>query len=196
MTHTNNIGSELEWQPEHCSWTSNTPKPIAIESAVLRRMSMDHGMPLITTSHSHSMSIGSLLAPGNNPHLANNDCPSMWSGIDLPPLPRPALHSQLPESVDDSPFYSSSAETYPSPLSDATFPLTPCSSSSISSTCVSVIGQYPRNILNGHVTSSLLQMHTPLRWAIDDGMPPSHLVPMSKGENMIQPVSFLCDYSV
>jgi hypothetical protein len=81
-------------------------------------------------------------------------------------------------------------------LSDATFSLPPHSSSSISSASVSVIDQYPKNILKGDVTSSPLQIHTPLRWDTDAGMPPSHLVPMSMGENMIQPVSVLCDYSV
>ncbi|KAI2732850.1 hypothetical protein DTO012A8_10150 [Penicillium roqueforti] len=35
-------------------------------------------------------------------------------------------------------------------------------------------------------------MHTPLRWSTEGGMPPSDLVPMSMGENMIQPVQ--CHY--
>ncbi|OQE43676.1 hypothetical protein PENCOP_c003G02890 [Penicillium coprophilum] len=175
---------ELESQPEQ-SWVSNTPKTVN-ESNIPRCMSMDHGMPLTATSHSHSMSIGSLVGPGVHPDLAN-DCLSMWSGVDLPLQPRPAFHSHLPESVDDNPFYSSPAETCPSPLSDATFSLPPHSSSSISSASVSVIDQYPKNILKGDVTSSPLQMHTPLRWDTDAGMPPSHLVPMSMGENMIQP---------
>ncbi|CAI7568021.1 unnamed protein product [Penicillium glandicola] len=177
---------ELESQPEQSSWTSNTQKPIMTESAIPRGISMDHGMPLTATSHSHSMSIGSLVAPGIHPDLAN-DCSLMWSGVDLPLQPRPAFHHQLPESVDDSPFYSSPAETCPSPLSDATFSLPPHSSSSISSASVSIMDQYPKNILKGSVTSSPLQMHTPLRWDTDAGMPPSHLVPMSMGENMIQP---------
>ncbi|KAJ5700498.1 hypothetical protein N7536_003511 [Penicillium majusculum] len=178
---------ELESQSEQSSWASNNQQPIATESAVPRCMSMDHGMPLTATSHPHSMSIGSLVAPGIHPDLANNDCSLMWSGVDLPLQPRPAFHSQLPESVDDSPFYSSPAETCPSPLSDATFSLPPHSSSSISSASVSVIDQYPKNILKGDVTSSPLQMHTPLRWDTDAGMPPSHLVSMSMGESMIQP---------
>lgn len=148
-------------------------------------------MPLTATSHAHSMSIGSLVAPGIHPDLAN-DCSLMWSGVDLPLQPRPAFQSQLPESVDDSPFYSSPAETCPSPLSDATFSLPPHSSSSISSASVSVIDQYPKNIMKVEVTSSPLQMPTPLRWDTDAGMPPSHLVPMSMGENMIQPVSVFC----
>ncbi|KOS40592.1 hypothetical protein ACN38_g8561 [Penicillium nordicum] len=177
---------ELESQSEQ-SWASETQHPIATESAVPRCMSMDHGMPLTATSHSHSMSIGSLVAPGIHPDLANNDCSLMWSGIDLPLQPRPAFHSQLPESVDDSPFYSSPADTCPSPLSDATFSLPSHSSSSISSASVSVMDQYPKNILKGDVTSSPLQIHTPLRWDTDAGIPPSHLVPMSMGEHMIQP---------
>ncbi|KAJ5374770.1 Zinc finger C2H2 [Penicillium concentricum] len=175
---------ELESQPEQ-SWASNTQKPIVTESTVPRCMSMDHGMPLTVTSHSHSMSIGSLVGPGIHPDLAN-DGSLMWSGMDLPLQPRPAFHSQLPDSVDDSPFYSSPADTCPSPLSDATFSLPPHSSSSISSS-VSVIDQYPKNILKGDVTSSPLQIHNTLRWDTDAGMPPSHLVPMSMGENMIQP---------
>ncbi|KAJ6189583.1 hypothetical protein N7519_004491 [Penicillium mononematosum] len=147
---------ELESQSEQSSWASNKQNPIVNESAVPRCMSMDHGMPLTATSHTHSMSIGSLVAPGIHPDLANNDCSLMWSGVDLPLQPRPAFHSQLPDS-------------------------------SISSASVSVIDQYPKNILNGEVTSSPLQMHTPLRWDTDAGVPPSHLVPMSMGENMIQP---------
>ncbi|CAG8152406.1 unnamed protein product [Penicillium nalgiovense] len=178
---------ELESQSEQSSWAPDKQNPIVTDSAIPRCMSMDHGMPLTASSHAHSMSIGSLVAPGIHPDLANNDCSLMWSGVDLPLQPRTAFHSQLPESVDDSPFYSSPADTCPSPLSDATFSLPPHSSSSISSASVSVIDQYPKNILNGEVTSSPLQMHTPLRWDNDVGVPPSHLVPMSVGENMIQP---------
>ncbi|KAJ5972037.1 uncharacterized protein N7479_001955 [Penicillium vulpinum] len=177
---------ELESQSGHPSWASNAQKHIITDSAVSRCMPMGPGMPLTATPHSHSMSIGSLVAPGIHPDLAN-DCSMMWSGVDLPLQPRPAFHTQLPESVDDSPFYSSPADTCPSPLSDATFSLPPHSSSSISSASVSVIDQYPKNIMKGSVTSSPLQMHTPLRWETDAGMPPSHLVPMSMGENMIQP---------
>ncbi|KAJ5504098.1 Zinc finger C2H2 [Penicillium fimorum] len=147
---------ELESQPEQ--WESNTQKPIVTEPAVPRCMSMDHGMSLTETSHSHSMSIGSLVGPGIHSDLAN-DGSLMWSGMDLPLQPRPAFHSQLPESVDDS-FYSSPAETCPSPLSDATFSLPPHSSSSISSASVSVIDQYPKNILKSDATSSPLHIHT------------------------------------
>ncbi|KAJ5781659.1 transcriptional regulator family: C2H2 zinc finger [Penicillium psychrosexuale] len=178
---------ELESKSEK---SSLAPNPIT-ESPVSPCMSMDHGIPLAATSHSHSMSIGALVAPGIHPDLANNDCSLLWSGIELPLQPRPAFHSQLPESVDDSPFYSSPAETCPSPLSDATFSLPPYSSSSISS-AGSVIDQYPSNIVKSELTSSPLQMHTPLRWSTEAGMPPSDLVPMSMGENMIQPVQ--CHY--
>jgi hypothetical protein len=150
-------------------------------------------MQLNATSHAHSMSIGSLVAPGIHPDLAN-DCTLMWSGVDLPLQPRPAFHSQLPESADDSPFYSSPAETCPSPLSDATFSLPPHSSSSISSASVSVIDQYPKHILKIETTSSPLQMHTSLRWDTDTEMPPSHLVSMSMAESMIHPVSFLVTF--
>lgn len=175
----NQNGSELESQTGQ-PWAS--PQKALATEPVPRCMSMDHGMPM-ATSHAHSMSIGSLVAPGIHPDLAN-DCSLMWSGVDLPLQPRPAFQSQLPESAD-SPFYSSPAETCPSPLSDATFSL-PHSGSSISS--VSVIDQYPRNIMKVE-TSSPLQMHTPLRWDSDAGMPP-HMVPLSMTENMIQPVSF------
>lgn len=155
---------------------------------------MDNGMSLAATSQPNTMSIGSLVAPGIHPDLAN-DCSLMWSGVDLPLQPRPTFQNQLPETADDSPFYSSPAETCPSPLSDTTFSLPPHSSSSISSTSVSVVDQYHKNILKGEVTASPLQVHTPLlRWDTDAGMPPSHLVPMSMGENLIQPVSFPCDY--
>ena len=95
MAHTNKNGSELESQSGQSSWASNTQQPIATEPAVPRCMSMDHGMPLTATSHSHSMSIGSLVAPGIHPDLANNDCSLMWSGVDLPLQPRPAFHSPV-----------------------------------------------------------------------------------------------------
>jgi hypothetical protein len=147
-------------------------------------------MPLTVTSQTNTMSIGSLVAPGIHPDLAN-DCSLMWSGVDLPLQPRPTFQTQLHENADDSPFYSSPAETCPSPLSDTTFSLPPHSSSSMSSTSVSVIDQYPKNILKGDVSASPLQLHTSLlRWDTDAGMPQSHLVPMSIGENLIQPVSF------
>ncbi|KAJ5779605.1 Zinc finger C2H2 [Penicillium paradoxum] len=176
---------ELESQTEQPSWASNSRNSIASESSVPRCMSMDHGMSLVATSHAHTMSIGSLVAPGIHPDLANG-CSLMWSGVDLPLQPRPAFQSQLPESADDSPFYSSPAETCPSPLSDATFSLPPHSSSSISSASVSVIDQYPKSIMKVEA-SSPLQMHTSLRWETEPGMPPSHMLPMSMTENMIQP---------
>jgi hypothetical protein len=158
-------------------------------------MSIDNGMSLTATSQTNTMSIGSLVAPGIHPDLAN-DCSLMWSGVDLPLQPRPAFQNQLHEAADDSPFYSSPADTCPSPLSDTTFSLPPHSSSSISSTSVSVIDQYPKNILKGEITTSPLQIHTSLlRWDTDAGMPPSHLVSMSMGENLIQPVSFSCNYT-
>lgn len=150
---------------------------------------------MTATSQPHNMSIGSLVAPGIHPDLVN-DCSLMWSGVDLPLQPRPTFQNQLPESTDDSPFYSSPAETCPSPLSDATYSLPPHSSSSISSASVSVIDQYPKNILKGDVTSSPMQMHTPLRWDSDAGLPPCNLIPMSMGENVIQPVSSLCDNGI
>jgi hypothetical protein len=39
-------------------------------------------------------------------------------------------------------------------------------------------------------------LEMPLRWDADAGVPSSHLVPMSMGENMIQPVSFLRYYFI
>lgn len=143
-----------------------------------------------TPPHSNSMSIGSLVAPGEHPDLVN-DCSLMWNGMDLPLQPRPAANlfqNQLPDTADDSPFYSSPAETCPSPLSDTTFSLPPHSTSSISSASVSIIDQYPKSILNSDVTSSPQQMPSPLRWeGSDAGMPPSHLFPISLEENLIQP---------
>lgn len=156
-------------------------------------MPMDGGSMLAAASQqSHSMSIGSIVAPGIHPDLANN-CSLMWNGMDLPLQPRPAANlfqNQLPESADDSPFYSSPAETCPSPLSDVAFSMPPHSSSisSISSAGTSIIDQYPKGLLKADVTSSPLQMHSPLRWdGSDAGMPPSHLVPISLEESLLQP---------
>lgn len=149
---------------------------------------MDNGLSLTATPQSNTMSIGSVVAPGIHPDLAN-DC-MMWSGVDLPLQPRPTFHNHLSEAADDSPFYSSPAETCPSPLSDTTFSLPPHSTSSISSASVSIIDHYPKNIINGDVHASPLQMSTPLmRWGTDADMPPSHMVPMSLAENLMQPVS-------
>ncbi|OGE55651.1 hypothetical protein PENARI_c004G10394 [Penicillium arizonense] len=178
---------ELDSQIEQPAWTPS--QETVTQSSIPRCMSIDHGMSMTATSQPHNMSIGSLVAPGIHPDLVN-DCSLMWSGVDLPLQPRPTFQNQLPESTDDSPFYSSPAETCPSPLSDATFSLPPHSSSSISSissASISVIDQYPKNILKGDITSSPLQMHTPLRWDADAGLPPSTLAAISMGENMIQP---------
>lgn len=166
----------------------------SVGEPVPRCMSMDSGSLIAGTSQqSHSMSIGSIVAPGVHPDLSS-DCGMVWSNMELPLQQRPSVNmfqNQLPETADDSPFYSSPAETCPSPLSDATFSLPPHSSSSISSASVSVIDQYPKNILKD-MTSSPLQMASQLRWeGPETGMPPSHLVPMSLEENLIQPV---CDF--
>ncbi|KAJ5544756.1 hypothetical protein N7461_007060 [Penicillium sp. DV-2018c] len=177
---------ELESQSEQSSWVPNIQKSMKIEPSVSRCMSMDHGLQLNPTSHGHSMSIGSLVAPGIHPDLAN-DCSLMWSGVDLPLQPRPVFHSHLPESADDTPFYSSPAETCASPLSDATLSLPPHSTSSVCSASISVIDQYPKQIMKIEPTQSPLQMHTSLRWDTDAGIPPSHMIPMSMAESMMQP---------
>ncbi|CAG7986515.1 unnamed protein product [Penicillium salamii] len=176
---------ELESQTDQPSWVPKQ-EPILTESSIPRCISMDSGMPL-SAAQPNTMSIGSVVAPGIHPDLAN-DCSLMWSGVDLPLQPRPTFHNHLSETADDSPFYSSPAETCPSPLSDTTFSLPAHSSSSMSSTSTSVIDHYPKNIFKGDAHASPLQLHTPLlRWDADAGMPPSHLVPMSMGENLIQP---------
>ncbi|KAJ5679667.1 hypothetical protein N7462_007911 [Penicillium macrosclerotiorum] len=181
---------ELESQPDHAQWTPQTSPPVVNSAVIPRCMSMDGGSMLAADAQqSHSMSIGSLVAPGVHPDLAN-DCSLMWNGMDLPLQPRASANlfqNHLPETADDSPFYSSPAETCPSPLSDATYSLPPHSSSSISSASVSVIDQYPKNILKNDMTSSPLQMASPLRWDVDAGMPPTHLVPISLEDSMIQP---------
>lgn len=149
---------------------------------------METGVSM-SAPQSNNMSIGSLVAPGIHPDLAN-DCPLMWSGVDLPLQPRPSYHSHFSETPGDSPFYSSPAETCPSPLSDTTYSLPPHSVSSISSASVSMIDQYPKNILKSELHASPMSMHTPLlHWDGDAGMPP-HMVPISMGESMIQPVSY------
>ncbi|KAJ5770030.1 uncharacterized protein N7511_002081 [Penicillium nucicola] len=181
---------ELDSQTEQNTWTHNH-ETIA-EASLPRCMSIDHGLTMTAASQLHNMSVGSLVAPGIHPDLVN-DCSLMWSGVDLPLQPRPTFQNHLPESADDSPFYSSPAETCPSPLSDATFSLPPHSSSSISSASISVIEQYPKNILKSEITSSPLQMHTPLRWDADAGLPPTNLAAISVGENMVQ-TSVQCHY--
>jgi len=129
------------------------------------------------------------VASGVHPDLSS-DCALVWNGVDLPLQQGPSANlfqNHLPESAVDSPFYSSPAETCPSPISDATFSLPSHSSSSISSASVSAIDQYPENILKNDLTTSPLPMHSPLRWDSHDGMSPSHLVPISLEENLIQP---------
>ncbi|KAJ5086829.1 Zinc finger protein [Penicillium alfredii] len=176
---------ELEAQTDS-QWTPPTQAPMVTESASIPHcVSMDNSGLLAATSQPHSMSIGSLVAPGVHPDLAN-DCSLMWSGVEMPLQPRPSFQNHVPESADDSPFYSSPAETCPSPLSDAAYSLPPHSSSSISSGSVSVIEQYPKGIMKPEVASPL-QMHSPLRWDGSDAAMPSHMVPISLGENLIQP---------
>ncbi|KAF7714976.1 Krueppel-like factor 3 [Penicillium ucsense] len=184
---------KLEAQSEQRHWTPPASSALLDDSAsVSRCMSMDSPQMLAgTPPQSHAMSIGTIVAPGIHPDLANG-CSLMWNGIDLPLQPRPAtsLFQNLPESVDDSPFYSSPPETCPSPLSDVAFttmPSQPGSISSISSLGSSLLDQYPKTILNADVTSSPQQMPTPRRWDNPDaGMPPSHMVAMSMEESLIQ----------
>ncbi|CAL5874463.1 uncharacterized protein PFLUO_LOCUS8759 [Penicillium psychrofluorescens] len=179
---------ELESQTEHSSaqWAppSRAPAPVVSVDA-------GTGSLLAPSSQAHAMSIGSIVAPGIHPDLAN-DCSLMWSGMELPLQPRPVnmFQHHLPESADDSPFYSSPAETCPSPLSDVAFSIPPHSTSSISSGSVSLIDQYHnKGMMKTDVTSSPLQMHSPLRvWdGSDAGLPPSQLLPISLEESMIQP---------
>ncbi|KAJ5082827.1 hypothetical protein N7532_011870 [Penicillium argentinense] len=181
---------ELEAQTEQAQWTPQT-QATSVGEPVPRCMSMDSGSLMAgNPQSSHSMSIGSIVAPGVHPDLAG-DCGMVWNNMELPLQQRPTANmfqNHIPETADDSPFYSSPAETCPSPLSDATFSLPPHSSSSISSASVSVIDQYPKGILKTEVTSSPLQMASPLRWeGTETGIPPSHLVPISLEENLIQP---------
>lgn len=190
------IDSELESQPEQSQWASPQASVVNDSTPIPRCVPMDGGSLLATTpQQSNSMSIGSLVASGVHPDLAG-DCPLAWNGMELPLQQRPSANlfqNHLPESTDDSPFYSSPAETCPSPLSDATFSLPPHSSSSISSASVSVIDQYPKNILKNDITASPLQMHSPLQWGGHDVVPPSHLVRISLEDNLIQP-PIQCDY--
>ncbi|KAJ5732603.1 hypothetical protein N7493_004084 [Penicillium malachiteum] len=181
---------ELESQSEQTQWAPQTQTQMAQDSTSIPRcVSMDTGSLLSGTSQPNSMSIGALVAPGIHPDLAN-DCSLVWSGMDLPlQQPRPStnlFHHQLPENVDDSPFYSSPAETCPSPLSDTAFSL-PTHTSSISSGSVSMMDQYPKGLMKTDLTASPLQMHSPLRWDPSDVVPTSHLVPMTMGEDLIQP---------
>lgn len=152
------------------------------EASIPRCLLMDADPLLANTSQpSDSMSIGSIVAPGVHPDLAN-DCSLMWNGMDLPLQPHPSANmfqNQLPSHAD-SPFYSSPAETCPSPLSDTTYSAPPHTSSSIS-TSVSAIDQYPKDILNTEMTASPLQMPSPLRW---DG---TESISISIEENLAQP---------
>ncbi|KAJ5172915.1 hypothetical protein N7492_005508 [Penicillium capsulatum] len=149
---------ELESQPEQTQWSAHSQAPVVTDSSSIPRcMAVDNGSLLAGSSHhSQPMSIGSLVAPGVHPELAN-DCSLVWNGMDLPlQQQRPPTHmfqGPVPESADDSPFYSSPAETCPSPLSDATFSLPPHSSSSISSASVSVIDQYPKGLFKTETAS-------------------------------------------
>ncbi|KAJ5281079.1 hypothetical protein N7478_006451 [Penicillium angulare] len=181
---------ELESQSEQSQWAPQTQSQLGNESSSIPRcVSMDTGSLLSGTSQPNSMSIGSLVAPGVHPDLTN-DCSLVWSGMDLPLQPRPStnlFHHQLPENADDSPFYSSPAETCPSPLSDTAFSL-PTHSSSISSGSISMMDHYPKGIMKPtDLTASPMTMNSPLRWDGSDVVPTSHLVPMSLEENLIQP---------
>ncbi|KAJ5659592.1 Zinc finger C2H2 [Penicillium longicatenatum] len=181
---------ELESQPEQSQWAPRTQTPMTGESASIPRcISMDNNSLMAGTSQPNSMSIGSLVAPGVHPDLAN-DCSLVWSGMDLPlQHPRPStnlFHNQLPEPADDSPFYSSPAETCPSPLSDTNFSL-PTHSSSISSGSVSLIDAYPKSMMKTDLTASPMQMHSPLRWDGSDVVPTSHMMPISLEDSLIQP---------
>ncbi|CAG7919776.1 unnamed protein product [Penicillium olsonii] len=175
---------ELESQTEQPSWAPKQ-EPMLPESAIPRCMAMGNGLSLTAAPQPNTMSIGSVVAPGIHPDLVN-DCSLMWSGVDLPLQPRPTFHNHLSEAADDSPFYSSPAETCPSPLSDTTFSR-PSHSGSMSSTSTSIMDHYSKTMFKSDIHTSPLQAPALLRWDPDTGMPPSHLVPMSMGENLIQP---------
>lgn len=88
---------------------------------------------------SGSMSIGSIVAPGVHPELAN-DYPLPWGGMEVPLEPRAAaFRNHIRESAEDSPFYSS-PDTCASPLSDVpSFHISSQPRSTVSSAPTSVI---------------------------------------------------------
>ncbi|KAJ6171214.1 zinc finger protein [Penicillium chermesinum] len=163
---------ELESQPEQTQWTSQQSQMVE-STSIPRCVSMDNSSLLAATSQSHSMSIGSLVAPGVHPDLAN-DCSLMWNGLEMPLQQRPSANlfqNHLPDPADDN----------------ATFSMPPHSSSSISSGSVSLMDHYPKGMIKTEVSASPLQMQSPMRWDNSDIVPTSHLVPISLEENLIQP---------
>lgn len=151
---------------------------------------------LAPTPQSTSMSIGSIVAPGTHPDLAN-DGALLWSCFEPPLQPRaqPMFSSHIPECAADSPFCSSPPETCPSPPSEAAFSLAPHATSTISSGSVSFMDDFPKDMMKHEITASPLQMATLLHWdGSDAGMPPSQLLPISLEEDLIT-VSSLSEWN-
>lgn len=193
-TKTDPCLSELESLTQPPPWSSQPHTPAPSNASIPRCVSVDaNGFLAPTTQPADSMTMGSAGTPGVHPDLAN-DYSLMWSGVDLPLQPRPSANlfeNQLIHGPD-SPFYSSPPESCPSPgLSDVTYSVPPHSNSSISSASLSVLDQYPKQILNVDMTASPLPMHAALHWeGSDSWMPPSNV---ALGGTLIEP-SVQCHY--
>ncbi|KAJ5898893.1 Zinc finger C2H2 [Penicillium taxi] len=187
---------ELESQPQPQSQWAHTQ--LTDSSSIPCCFPSNTASLVATSQHSQPISIGSLVAPGVHLDL-HNEYSMGWNGMDLPlqqPRPVNMFQNQLPETTDDSPFYSSPAETCPSPLSDVAYSLPSHSGSSVSSmssisSSLSVIDQYPKGIYKSDLSSSPLHMDSPLRWDSSDNIPP-HMIPLSLDESLIQPP--ICHY--
>ncbi|KAL1852692.1 hypothetical protein Plec18170_005827 [Paecilomyces lecythidis] len=134
------------------------------------------GADTLPVVSSGSMSIGSIVAPGVHPDLAN-DYPLPWGGMEIPMDPRttPFRH-HIRESAGDSPFYSS-PDTCGSPLSDVpSFHLS--QPRSVSSAPTSVI-------FNPELVQSPLQIDDGSDW---DPIESANIIPFSLEGDMLQPV--------
>ncbi|KAI9932794.1 hypothetical protein MW887_009046 [Aspergillus wentii] len=176
------MDNTVQWEQQHHHHMVSEPHHITKYAPVSPAPSY------LPTTQQNTMSIGSIVAPGIHPDLAN-DC-YMWNGMDMPLQPRtPIFQHHIQDSTEENHFYSS-PEACPSPSSDgATFSLASYPRSSVSSTPATTIEHYPENILDNDLTSSPLPTHANLRcWG-----PDANLVSIPLQEDLLhhpQPIHY------
>lgn len=148
------------WEP-----VMQPPTTMSPPSSVSENTPMNPDMFYPTTQQQNTMCIETLVTPKIQLDLAE-DQPIEWTGLDFQ-QPQPSrrssmLQGNIPESIENSLFY-----TYPescaSSLSDcATFSLGSQTRSSISSTPPTILDQYPEQVLETDLTASPVPMHSEL----------------------------------
>lgn len=204
--------SELEKQVENeTCWKQSVQLP-PIESTPITTknvpMGSDMFFPATTQQQQppNSMCIESLITP----EIQLEDQPMAWAGLDFPSSSSSssssshsrsssALQGHVPESNEDSLFYSYPESCASSTSDGATFSLASQARSSISSTPPTVLDQYPDRVLDAELMSSPMPMRAELQCWDPAGadMSSSHMLPFSLegGFSHPQPVSYFHSFT-